>query len=447
MRRHQNSAFSSSYNQGAPAHLTALTSRLAQMALVGYLCQTALFAPLRYVLVSVRLEILWYVPDILGLMCIVAAVAVDVSTRRFRSLLFLYVVVLYGFEGYFVSGSVASVASTVKALVPLFCGLLLDRDLLTRPYFRKVILAFWLVACGGVVFSMYGSAPWSNLHFDGIGVTQAYKATQWTAGGDVRVYGFSGDQHGAASSILTLAVMLSLGVRRHIFYLVAVVSLVTVFLTTSRTNLLSLVIYVSLYLVSDLRVRVAGQTILKWSLRASFFSILVPVIVIGISAWYTAADVPKQLLSLWIRGNETWLLPFSFIPDLAPFAVLSGFGLGGVGFGLLQSDLASYARTIDNFCLFNFLTFGMPFLLFYVYQCRRMLFEQDPHRVMVFLVTVASGIPQRGWSDYLFIILFGYATACVFRGVPKPNKQTARRGELPGSRAVGIRERSLPTST
>jgi hypothetical protein len=349
-------------------------------------------------------------------MCIAMALAVDVSSRKVGILFFLYVTILYGFEGYFVSGSAASVLSTFKALVPLFCGLLLDRDLLTRPLMRRVIFLFWLAACGGVIYSMYGSAPWSKLQFDGVGVTQAYKATQWTTEGDVRNFGFSGDEHGAASSILALSILLSLGLRRRVFYLMAIVSLVTIYLTTSRTNLLSFVVYVGLYLFTDLRKRVDHQPILKWSLRASFLAIFVPAVVIGIAVWYTSADVPKALLSLWIRGNETWLLPFGFIEDLAPFAIFSGFGLGGIGFGLLQSDLASYARTIDNFHLFNFLTFGMPFLLFYLYQCRQLLFEQDAHRVMVFIVTVTSGIPQRGWSDYLFMILVGYASACVFRG-------------------------------
>jgi hypothetical protein len=220
-------------------------------------------------------------------------------------------------------------------------------------------------------------------------------------------------------------------------------SLVAIYMTTSRTNLVSFVVYVGLCLLVDLRKRAGQQLVLRWSLRASFLAILVPAGVIGIAAWYTAVDVPKELLSLWIRGNDTWMAPFGFIDDLAPFAVLSGFGLGGIGFGLLQSDLVSYARTIDNFALFNFLTFGTPFLIFYLYQCRRMLFEQDPHRVLVFIITALSGIPVRGWSDYLFMILFGYATVCVFRGdalkewqpvAPKPKARPARFG----TRAVDL---------
>jgi hypothetical protein len=393
-------------------------SRLAQITLVGYLCQSALFAPVRYLLATEKLEMLWYVPDFLGLMCIVAVLVTTTTAQNIRILIFMNVLVLYLIEGYVVSGSIASVLSTFKALVPLFCGLLIDRDLLTGPVMRRILLLFWLAACGGVVYSMYGTAPWSNLQFEGAGIVQAYKATQWTPEGGVRIYGFAGDQHGAASSILTLFILLSMERRRLAFYLFGTVSVVTVYLTTSRTNLLSLLICVVLCLLSDVRKKTDHQLVLKWSLKASFLSVLVPAVGVGIALWYKAADVPPAFLSLWIRGNETWIIPFSFIDDLAPFAILSGFGLGGIGFGLAQSDLWRYASAIDNFILFNFLTFGIPYLIFYLYQCRLMLFEQDPHRVIVFIVTAVSGSFLRGWSDSLFMILIGYATARVLRGAP-----------------------------
>jgi hypothetical protein len=405
-----------SYDRLAPNPFTAIASRLAQITLVGYLCQTALFAPVRYLLATKHLEMLWYVPDLLGLMCI-AAVFIT-TDHNLRILVLLNVLLLYAIEGYAVSGSPASVLSTFKALVPLFCGLLLKRDLATGPVMRKILLLFWLAACGGVIYSMYETPPWSSLQFEGAGVLQAYKETQWTPGGGVRNYGFAGDQHAAASSILTLFILLSVERSRFAFCLLGTVSVVTVYLTTSRTNLFSLLIYVGLCLLCDLQRRTDDQFFLKWCLRASFLSVLVPAVGVGIALWYNAADVPTALLSLWIRGNETWLVPFSFINDLAPLAIFSGFGLGGIGFGLLQSNLSRYATTIDNFILFNFFTFGIPYLIFYLFQCRRMLFEQDPYRVIVFVVTAVSGLFLRGWSDYLFMILFGYATACVWRGAP-----------------------------
>jgi hypothetical protein len=436
----QHSPFAS-YARPAPDYLAGIASLLAQIALVGYLFQTALFAPVRYILAAAKLEPLWYLPDGFGLMCLAAVLVVDARGRNYRILIFLFALTMYALEGYFVSGSAASVLSTFKALVPLFCGLLLDRDMLTRPLMRAALFMFWAAACGGVVYSTFGTAPWTKLQFQGVGVAQAYKAMQWTTQGDVRNFGFAGDQHGAASSILTLFIFLSLRPRRLLtFYLLGSVSLVMIYLTTSRSNLLAFLVFVGLYSVSDLRKRTSQQNILRWSLEASSLAMLVPAAVIGISLWYTSADVPKQLLSLWIRGNETWLAPFRFIDDLAPFAILSGFGLGGMGFGLLQSDIPQYYSTVDSFILFNFLTFGTPFLVFYVYQCRRMLFEPDPHRAMAFIVTALSGLLLRGWSDYLFMILFGYGAVCVFRGVPTAIGQTVVRRTRPGSLRLRTRE-------
>ena len=399
-----------------PDYLALTAFILARASLVGYLCQTVLFAPIRYFLVTIKLEPLWYVADALGLMCLAAIIVLDATARNYRVLLFLLILGAYAIEGYFVSSSTTSVLSTFKALVPIFCGLLLNRQLLTGRFMRWLFLLFWVTACLGVVYSMYGNPPWSSLQFEGVGVSQAYKAAQWTSEGEVRNFGFSGDQHGAASSILTLLILLQLSSPKFTFYLFGMISIVITYITTSHTNLIALLIFLGLSLFVDLNKRVDHQFILKWSLRFSFLAILVPAFVIGFAQWYASTDIPKSLLSLWIRGDQTWLAPFGFIEDLAPYAPLFGFGLGGIGFGLLQTDLVAYARTIDNFDLFNLLTFGAPFCFFYLYQCRQMLLERDPHRILVFIVISLIGIPLRGWSDYLFMILYGYATMRTFRG-------------------------------
>jgi hypothetical protein len=388
---------------------------LAAITLIAYLCQVALFGPIRYFLSIVHLETLWYLPDLLGFMCIGALLLTE-SARNPRILIFTVVIGLYLVEGYLVSGSVNSVLSTFKALVPLFCGLLLDRALLTRPKLKKALLLIWLVACAGVVYALNEELPWVGMQFEGAGVVQQYKDSQWLPGGDVRIYGFGGDQHSAASSIVTLSILISMGLKRRIFYVVAAVASVAVYLTTSRTNLLCLLVFVALWSVANVRRSATHQPILKWALWLSFFSILVPILVIAFALSFTVETVPSELLSLWVRGTDTWLSPFALIDQMAPLAMLHGFGLGGVGFGLLQSNLAEYALTIDNFILFNYLTFGVPYLVFYLYQSRAMLREHDPYKVMIYVVTMVYGITLRGWSDYLFMILVGYSTSSLFRG-------------------------------
>ena len=392
-----------------------LASMLSAITLIAYLCQSAFFGPIRYFLVSTGLERLWFVPDLLGLVC-VAAVLIESPARKHRALLFTYVILLYCLEGYFVSGSIGSVLSTFKALVPLYCGLLLDRELLSRPVIKALLLALLLLASFGVVFTLTADMPWANLTFEGIGVEQKYKGLQWIEGSRIRSYGFAGDEHGAGSSIVTLFILFSRNVRRLTFYAVAVIAFIAVEQTTSRTNLIALIAYVGLHSFSSLDRSAVEQPLLKWSLRAAFMAPVLPLIIVGITLSFDGDTVPDPLLSLWVRGTYTWFVPFTHIDALAPAAVLLGFGLGGFSFGLLQSDLANLYTPVDNFILFNFLAFGLPYVFFYFYQCRRLSHEPDPHQVMVFIITAIVGLTLRGWSDTPFMILFGYSTCCVFRG-------------------------------
>ena len=387
---------------------------LAAITLVAYLCQVSLFGPIRYFLSAVHLEFVWYVPDILGFLC-VGGVLLKEGAQNLRIVIFLISMALYMVEGYFLSGSTSSVLSTFKALIPFFCGFLLDREVLARPIMKATIFMLSLAACVGVFASLYVTMPWTNLRFEGIGVAQDFKSTIWTVGGEVRHFGFGGDEHSAASSILTLCILFSVNVRRRLVYPIVVISAIAIYLTTSRTHLICLFVFFSLYLLADFRGQASKQAILKWSIRLSSLAILVPVATIATALAFSVNDVPASLFSLWTRGTVTWVEPFRLAEDLAPFAIIHGFGLGGTGFGLLQSDMAQYYVPFDNFILFNYLTFGFPYVIFYFYQYRRMLLEQDSYRVIVYVVVAAAGLTLRGWSDSLFMILLGYSMVGVFK--------------------------------
>jgi hypothetical protein len=296
--------------------------------------------------------------------------------------------------------------------------LLLDRELLTRPLMKALFLIMLLTTVAGVAYAKNYNLPWSGMQFEGVGVFQQFKPAQWMSEANVRSFGFGGDEHSAASSIGTLFILLSIGLRRRAFYLCAAVALIGVYLTTSRTNLLCLLVYLALWSVSDMRRTAADQPFLSLSLWLSFCAILVPIFVIGVALYFSIDSVPPALLSLWIRGTDTWLAPFQLTDYLAPFALIHGFGLGGFGFGLLQSDLAQYFTTVDNFILFNYFAFGVPYIAFYFYQCRRMLMEHDPYKVIIYVVTAMYGVTLRGWSDYLFMILVGYTMTAVFGDPP-----------------------------
>jgi hypothetical protein len=138
--------------------------------------------------------------------------------------------------------------------------------------------------------------------------------------------------------------------------------------------------------------------------------------VMGFAQMYSTNDVPGELLSLWVRGNEVFLQPFTLMPIFAPNAWLFGFGLGGVGFPVLQSNYASYSSIIDNFLLFSYYSFGIPFLIFYFAMCLRNRLETDFYKRILFCVTLIFGQFILGWANGMFMIVFGYAASASFLG-------------------------------
>jgi hypothetical protein len=129
---------------------------------------------------------------------------------------------------------------------------------------------------------------------------------------------------------------------------------------------------------------------------------------------YSLNEVPGDLVSLWVRGNEVFLQPFTLMPIFAPNAWLFGFGLGGVGFPVLQSNYASYSSIIDNFLLFSYYSFGVPFLLFYFAMCVRNSSETDIYKRILFCVTIVFGQFILGWANGMFMLVFGYAASASF---------------------------------
>ncbi len=410
-----------------------LTDVVVGVTVIGYLTQIVLFGPLRYYLSNVGLQPVWYIPDALGLACIPLFLIAH-RQNRYQSLLFLAVIVVYLIEGYLISRSVTSVLSTFKALVPLFCGLLLNRRIIEARLVRCCFMALLTVAMLGILYSLEGKAPWSGTNFEGVSGTRAFKATQWVFGGsgEIRNFGFGGDQASTSSGMLTLFIFLSLRIRRLFAVISGLAVAVFIYMTTARTELLALFVYLLLWWRTDLRRMAQNQLVSQLALKASFvLALLVPIAVILFAANFDDHTIPKSLTSLWIRGSVTFLAPLDLLETFAPLAFIHGFGLGGFGFGFWQSpELAPFGVTVDNFFIYNFFAFGLPYLLFYAYQCWAMNSERDPYRVIIYVTLVVLGSFLRGWAGYDFMILFGFATAATFAGASRREAPIATRPVL-----------------
>jgi len=396
---------------------------LAILVLFAYCAREPFAGAVQFYLGDASLGFLWFVPDGIALLCVVALLATDMLNGSWRFLFFLVVIAYYMLLGYISIGSAASSLSGFKALLPLLSGVLITRSVLQRRWVQIGLVTLLIVAIVGVWWSVGHELPWARSSFDsGLG-TKQFRATVWAAGGGVRPFGFSSDQHYAASSILFLFAFIGAYRRSYIFYWLAVPVGATIFVTTSRTSLLAFVILLGLRILLDLFER--GHRPRATQLVTAVTPFLVPLLPISVMAFgqlYSASEIPSSLFSLWIRGNEVFLQPVLLMPVFAPYGWLFGFGLGGVGFPVMQSNYSSYLAIIDNFLLFSYYSFGIPFVFYYLFLCMRNAADPDMHKRIVFCVAVLFGQFILGWANGMFMMALGYAASSAFLSRRPPKK-------------------------
>jgi hypothetical protein len=391
---------------------------LAVTALLAYAVRESFSGAVQYYLDGLNLGFLWFVPDAIGLVCVVALVVIDlVKFGSFKFLFILCAIFYYMLLGYVSIGSLASSFSGFKALLPLFAGLMLSRPVLRRTHVQIALTGLLLLAMVGIWWSLNNPLPWAQLSFDsGLGVKQI-RSTIWAGANTYRPFGFSADPHSAGSSIVFLFALIGAGNKRLLFYVLSVPVGMTVFASTSRTSFMAFAILLLLRFVFDVLERRDRPRLTELvTAIVPFLVICAPMCVMVFAQNYSMTDIPGELISVWVRGNEVFLKPFSLMPIFAPNAWLFGFGLGGVGFPVRQSDFGSYEAIIDNFLLFSYYSFGIPFLIFYFAMCLRNRLETDFYKRMLFCVTLVFGQFILGWANGMFMIVFGYSASASFLG-------------------------------
>lgn len=391
---------------------------LAVTVLLAYCVREPFAGAVQYYLDGLHLGFLWFIPDVIGLVCVVALVVIDLAKfGSFKFPFFLCVIFYYMLLGYVSIGSFASSFSGFKALLPLFAGLMLSRPVLQRRSVQIALTGLLSLAMVGVWWSLHNTLPWAQLSFDsGLGVKQL-RSTIWAGGNTYRPFGFATDPHLAGSSIVFLFALIGASNRRLLFYVLSVPVGMTVFASTSRTSFMAFAILLSLRFVFDVLERGNRPRLTELvTAVVPFLVVCAPMCVMVFAQNYSITDIPSELISVWVRGNEVFLKPFTLMPIFAPNAWLFGFGLGGVGFPVLLSDFGSYQTIIDNFLLFSYYSFGIPFLIFYFMMCLRNRLETDFYKRILFCVTLIFGQFILGWANGMFMIVFGYAASASFLG-------------------------------
>ena len=205
MRQH----FDSTGRESSPFEWLAVT------ALLAYAIREPFAGAVQFYLNGLNIGFLWFAPDGIAIACIAAILVIDLTLFRSGKFLFILCTIFYYMLlGYVTIGSVASSLSGFKALLPLFVGVLLSRQVLRRRFVQATLISLLLVAIAGLWWSTYSELPWAKLNFDsGLGVKQ-FRPTVWAANLTYRPFGLASDEHAAGSSIVFLFALIGAGCKR-----------------------------------------------------------------------------------------------------------------------------------------------------------------------------------------------------------------------------------------
>ena len=376
--------------------------QLIPVTLVAYVGRDCAATLIQFLLNSLGLDFLWYVPDALGLVSV--AFLLGISSTRSHTIFFTLIpmAIFYFCVGLYVSESIASSLSALKMCLPLSAGLILRANYLSVRWVRLALFSMLLISVIGIIFTYFSPLPYADLHFEGLDRTRTLQSDMFMYG-ERRPRGFAGDQHGAGFSIVAVTFLLSLNQSFRMTLILICLELPVIFITTSRSSLLAAIVFYIIIFIHRKRAVFSAAVVV------SCYLVLTPVMLSVVFSNIPLNDVPYEIRSLATRVAESWYLPFSYMGVLSPLAWLHGYGLGGVGYPLLLSSQPSYYVPVDNFFIGSYLIMGVIYVPVYVLSCLNVIYNSDFPRRCAFVVCTVFGQFIWGFGNSNFLILYGFA--------------------------------------
>jgi hypothetical protein len=376
---------------------------LEAIAFAIYIIRDAFGGALRYYFAIFHVPAAWFLPDVLAILCLGQFILHCIIRNRsiVAALVLLQIFLSLGI-GYFFLGSFTALSSSMKMMLPVFVGFCFcDSDLGQYKKFLLLLAAIFYVSVVGVIASKYWKPPWVGFQYESFGsVRQAGRL--WWAGSEQRLSGFAGDNTMAGLFILITFVVTS--VRRNLLWCVVFggIALYTIKLTTSKTTMGVLSVYLILLIVVRLLPERLRFPAVRLFALCSFAAILVPIVLILLFSGSSIGN-KEMFFSLMDRVNNSWQLPFIYMAQLMPIGFVTGCGVGCFNYPQPEfSNLASYWMPIDNFYIGTYVMFGVPFIVFMFMVFRATFLVTDIYKlsliftVNLFTITVLNYGPATG---------------------------------------------------
>ncbi|WP_298872028.1 hypothetical protein [uncultured Bradyrhizobium sp.] len=382
-----------------------ISLNIEAIALGTYLIRDAFGGVIRYATSILHVDPLWYLPDGISLLCLVQFIMHCILRNRSTlATLTLLQVMLSLVLGYFMMGTGNAAISAFKMMLPIFVGFCFcDSSLGSYRKLLSIIAVTFYLSVVGVILTKYYVMPWVGYKYESFGAVREAGRLWWAYGGDdQRLMGFAADNTMAAFFILVSFAITSIRKSTLWCLLFGSIAVYTIRLTTSKTTMIVLVLYlVLLVLVRMLPEKSrfpAIRNIALWSFAAIFVPFFMIVVASG-----TAAIPHSTMFSILDRINNSWQLPFVYMSQLMPIGLVTGCGAGCFNYPQkLFSPLASFWVPVDNFYIGTYLMFGLPFVAFMVMVFRANFGATDVYKltlifvVNMFTITVLNYGPASG---------------------------------------------------
>jgi hypothetical protein len=352
-----------------------------------YLMRDAFGGVFRYYSSIFHVEAIWFLPDAVAVPCLVQFFMQCVI--RNRSMIATLVLLQVTFSlalGYFFLGSFNGLLSSFKMMLPVFVGFCFcDSKLDNYTKLLQLITATFYLSIFGVFLTYFRSMPWVGFKYEAFGAVRE-AGRLWWGGSEQRLSGFAAESTMVAFFILITFVVAS--IRRSLLWCIAFggVAIYAIKLSTSKTTMLVLVIYLALLVVVRLLPERAKFQFVRKLALWSFASILIPIFLIVFVSG-TSVGKHQLLFSLMDRIDNSWQLPFVYMSQLMPIGLVTGCGVGCFNYPMqLFSYLKPYWVPVDNFYIGTYLMFGLPFVAFMWTVFRTTFFVTDIYKLSLIFV-------------------------------------------------------------
>ncbi|KQR73270.1 hypothetical protein [Rhizobium sp. Leaf341] len=384
----------------------------------------------RYYLQMFKIDILWFVPDLMAFGCVLIFSYLQIFKERNPVGIFFIIAFCWSvyISSIFMNDTLFTLFSSIKMFIPMFVGFCFYKRSVTDVRWLQIVLILvFFTSSIGVILNPYVEYPWVGQVLETFGGAREASKLWWTDGVP-RYGGFAGDSTMAGFMTLFTYLLVS-PYRGIIFNIVCWPLIVTaLYLTNSKTAIGLFGIYAVLYLYMNVIPRAYRVRIIRTFTQLSFLCLLVPPILMITLGGVDLGAIDPKLESLADRINNTWNGPFIWVSELFPTGMFTGCGIGCYSYPMSYTDMAKYNLPLDNFYMTTFLMMGYPFLLFVALLFAKVPVMRDPIKLSILMLWNVYSVTVQLYGPSYATLLYGYAISEIFGriSVHRPSRLSLR---------------------